>query len=200
MSKSGGNAATIPSDRIEKWYATYRAELDPKTGRLMMTAGSPDTRGKKLHLKAMRRHHWECKQAVLQALEQTVPKTYSLKIARSRIDWPRVTPYLALALQAAFELDITHEYLPVLALTVRAQLEHNALSGRALEALLVSWGISELQARRCGNLIWEMMVSAAGDASIAEDRLGVGYIVRQVQAKHDFIILRDRLSMYSEQQ
>ncbi|KAF9970867.1 hypothetical protein BGZ73_006282 [Actinomortierella ambigua] len=197
--KSASNVAEVPASRIEKWYVSNRAELEPRTGRLMMTAGSPDTPGKKNQLKAMRRHHWECKQAVLQALERTVPKTYALKLVRSRIDWPRVTPYLALILQAAFELEVTNEHLPVLAATVQAQLEHNNLSGRALEELLVSWGLSELQARRCGNLVWEMMVAAAGDASVVEGRLGVGYIVREMESKQDFIVLKERLSEFGEQ-
>ncbi|KAF9157892.1 hypothetical protein DFQ26_008224 [Actinomortierella ambigua] len=197
--KSTSNTTTVPADRIEQWYVSNRAELEPGSGRLMMTAGSPDTPGKKNQLKVMRRHHWECKQAVLQGLERTVPKTYALKLVRSRINWPRVTPYLGLVLQAAFELEITNELLPVLAMTVQAQLEHNAMGGRALEELVVSWGLSELQARRCGNLVWEMMVTAAGDASVAEGRLGVGHIVREMESKHDFAVLKERLSEFGEQ-
>jgi len=93
------NNASISGEKIEQWYITNKAQLDPVSRRLMVLK-KPATSRQKSQLKTMRRHHWECKTQVEQLLDRNQPTSFALKIARDRIDWEKLGPYIALMLQA----------------------------------------------------------------------------------------------------
>lgn len=93
------NSASISGEKVEQWYITNRAHLDPVSKRLMVLK-KPATSRQKSQLKTMRRHHWECKTEAEQHLERNPPTSFALKIARDRIDWEKLGPYIALMLQA----------------------------------------------------------------------------------------------------
>jgi hypothetical protein len=93
------NESQAEDEKIENWYITYKAHLEPKTRRLMVMT-KPTTMRQQNQLKTMRKHHWECKTEIEQQLKHHVPTAFSLKIVRSRIDWERVAPYITLMVQA----------------------------------------------------------------------------------------------------
>jgi len=93
------NEVEAADEKIENWYITYKAHLEPKTRRLMVLT-KPTTVRQQNQLKTMRKHHWECKTEIEQQLKRQVPTAFSLRIVRSRIDWERVAPYITLMIQA----------------------------------------------------------------------------------------------------
>lgn len=93
------NEATVSGEKIEQWYITNKAYLDPESRKLMVLT-KPTTARQVNQLKAMRKHHWECRTEMEHQLRKNIPGTYSLKVARGRIDWERVAPYVALMIQA----------------------------------------------------------------------------------------------------
>ncbi|OAQ34409.1 hypothetical protein K457DRAFT_28331 [Linnemannia elongata AG-77] len=185
------NELEVADEKIENWYTTYKARLEPKTRRLMVVT-KPTTARHQSQLKTMRKHHWECRTEIEQQLKRQVPTAFSLKIVRTRIDWERVAPYITLMIQAAFEMDIQNPHLPVIGTTLCALLEHKDLSGLACEELLMSWGLTGINARRFTSHLWEVMVAAAGEASVRGGK-GFGMRVRQLQDKEDFKAIRARL-------
>lgn len=98
-SSHSSNEAAVSGEKIEQWYITNKAYLDPKSRRLMVLT-KPTTARQVNQLKTMRKHHWECRTEMEHQLRKNIPGTYSLKVARSRIDWERVTPYVTLMIQA----------------------------------------------------------------------------------------------------
>ncbi|KAG0314284.1 hypothetical protein BGZ97_009435 [Linnemannia gamsii] len=185
------NESEAADEKIENWYTTYKARLEPKTRRLMVVT-KPTTARHQSQLKIMRKHHWECRTEIEQHLKRHIPTAFSLKIVRSRIDWERVAPYITLMIQAAFEMDIQSPHLPVIGTTLCALLEHKDLGGLASEDLLMSWGLSGVNARRFTSHVWEVMVAAAGEASVRGGK-GYGMRVRQLEDKEDFKTIRSRL-------
>ncbi|KAG0277142.1 hypothetical protein BGZ95_006459 [Linnemannia exigua] len=185
------NDSEAADEKIENWYITYKAHLEPETRRLMVMT-KPTTMRHLSQLKTMRKHHWECKTEIEQQLKRHVPTAFSLKIVRSRINWERITPYITLMIQAAFEMDIQNPHLPVIGTTLCALLEHKDLGGLACEELLMSWGLTGIDARRFTSHLWEIMVAAAGEASIRGGK-GFGMRVRQLEEREDFKITRARL-------
>ncbi|KAF9908553.1 hypothetical protein EC991_009698 [Linnemannia zychae] len=185
------NESQAADEKIENWYITYKAHLEPKTRRLMVMT-KPTTMRHQGQLKIMRKHHWECRAEIEQQLKHNVPTAFSLKIVRSRIDWERVTPYISLMIQAAFEMDIQNPHLPVIGTTLASLLEHKDLSGLDCEELLMSWGLTGIDARRFTSHLWEIMVAAAGEASVRGGK-GFGMLVRQLEDKEDFKSIRTRL-------
>lgn len=93
------NTTDIAGQKVENWYVSNRARLDPNTRRLMVLA-KPATPRQTMQLKAMRKHHWECGEEVKEALRRHRPASYSLRILRDRIDWCKVAPYVTLMIQA----------------------------------------------------------------------------------------------------
>jgi GTPase SAR1 family protein len=93
------NESEAADEKIENWYTTYKARLEPKTRRLMVVT-KPTTARHQSQLKIMRKHHWECRTEIEQHLKRHIPTAFSLKIVRSRIDWERVAPYITLMIQA----------------------------------------------------------------------------------------------------
>jgi len=93
------NELEVADEKIENWYTTYKARLEPKTRRLMVMT-KPTTVRHQSQLKTMRKHHWECRTEIEQQLKRHVPTAFSLKIVRTRIDWERVAPYITLMIQA----------------------------------------------------------------------------------------------------
>ncbi|KAK3817382.1 MAG: hypothetical protein J3Q66DRAFT_369228 [Benniella sp.] len=93
------NEAAVSGEKVEQWYITNKAYLDPESRRLMVQT-KPTTVRQVNQLKTMRKHHWECHTEVVHQLRKNTPGTYSLKIARTRIDWERVEPYVTLMIQA----------------------------------------------------------------------------------------------------
>ncbi|KAF9342937.1 hypothetical protein BGX26_006589, partial [Mortierella sp. AD094] len=170
------NVSEASSEKIEQWYITNKAHLEtvpesmPGGGgtprRRLMVLNKPTTTRQKSQLKIMRKHHWECRLEVEHNLKRNLPTIFSLKIARTKIDWEKVAPYVTLMIQAAFEMDIDHSHLPVIGTTLCVLLEQKDLSAKACEELLASWGLTELDARRFTNHLWELLVSAAGEASV----------------------------------
>ncbi|KAG0326419.1 hypothetical protein BGZ99_009560 [Dissophora globulifera] len=134
------NESGASGDRIEQWYITNKAHLDPKTRRLLVLS-KPTTVRQHGQLKVMRKHHWECKTQIERYLRNNVLTVFSLKIARGRIEWRRVVPYAAMMIQAfkAFQMDINHHHLPIIESTLCGLLEHKNLSALACEDLLVIW-------------------------------------------------------------
>ncbi|KAF9124750.1 hypothetical protein BGW39_007932 [Mortierella sp. 14UC] len=185
------NESQAADEKIENWYITYKAHLEPKTRRLMVMT-KPTTMRQQGQLKTMRKHHWECKTEIEQQLKRHVPTAFSLKIVRTRIDWERVAPYITLMIQAAFEMDIHNPHLPVIGTTLCALLEHKDLGGLKCEELLMSWGLTGIDARRFTSHLWEIMVAAAGEATVRGGK-GFGILVRQLEDKEDFKIIRARL-------
>ncbi|KAI7821721.1 hypothetical protein BC939DRAFT_493945 [Gamsiella multidivaricata] len=190
------NDSKAASEKIEQWYITNKARIDPTTRRLMVLT-KPATVRQKNQLKVMRKHHWECRTGITQQLKRNVPTSFSLKVARNRIDWDKFTSYVTLMIQAAFEMDIDSNHLPLIGTTLCAHLEHKDLSGLACEELLISWGLKEIDARRFSNHLWEVMVSAAGEANIRGGK-GVGYQVRQLEDTVDFKRIQSRLLMLNK--
>ncbi|KAG0199698.1 hypothetical protein BGX33_011489 [Mortierella sp. NVP41] len=190
------NESEAADEKIENWYITYKARLEPKTRRLMVMT-KPTTMRHQNQLKTMRKHHWECRTEIEQQLKRHVPMAFSLKIVRSRIDWERVAPYVTLMIQAAFEMDIQSPHLPVIGTTLCALLEHKDLGGLACEELLVSWGLTGIDARRFTSHLWEVMVAAAGEASVRGGK-GFGMRIRQFEDKEDFKTVRTRLQVLNK--
>ncbi|KAF9548662.1 hypothetical protein EC957_005901 [Mortierella hygrophila] len=185
------NELEVADEKIENWYTTYKARLEPKTRRLMVMT-KPTTARHQSQLKTMRKHHWECRTEIEQQLRRHVPTAFSLKIVRTRIDWERIAPYVTLMIQAAFEMDIQNPHLPVVGTTLCAFLEHKDLGGLACEEMLMSWGLTGINARRFTSHLWEVMVAAAGEASVRGGK-GFGMRVRQLEDKEDFKAIRTRL-------
>ncbi|KAK3845643.1 MAG: hypothetical protein J3R72DRAFT_472149 [Linnemannia gamsii] len=191
FSTISSNDSEAADEKIENWYITYKAHLEPETRRLMVIS-KPTTMRHQSQLKTMRKHHWECKTEIEQQLKRNVPTAFSLKIVRSRINWERIAPYLTLMIQAAFEMDIQNPHLPVIGTTLCALLEHKDIGGLACEELLKSWGLTGIDARRFTSHLWEIMVAAAGEAPVRGGK-GFGMQVRQLEDKEDFKITRARL-------
>ncbi|KAF9189611.1 hypothetical protein BGZ51_009430 [Haplosporangium sp. Z 767] len=179
------NEQSTGVEKVEQWYITNKARLDPKTRRLMVLT-KPTTLRQKMQLKAMRKHHWECGTEIERQLKRNIPTAFSLKITRSRIDWDKIAPYVALMIQAAFEMNIEDQHLPVLGTTLCALLEHKELAALSCEELLVSWGLTTINARRFTSHLWEVMIAAAGEATIRTGGKGVGFRVRQYEHRKDF--------------
>lgn len=89
-------------------------------------------------------------------------------------------------------MDIQNPHLPVIGTTLCALLEHKDLGGLASEEMLMSWGLSGINARRFTSHLWEVMVAAAGEASVRGGK-GYGMRVRQLEDKDDFKTIRLRL-------
>jgi len=98
-SSQSTNEAAASGEKVEQWYITNKAYLDPESRKLMVQT-KPTTVRQVNQLKTMRKHHWECHTEVEHQLRKNIPGTYSLKIARTRIDWERVAPYVTLMIQA----------------------------------------------------------------------------------------------------
>ncbi|KAF9927764.1 hypothetical protein FBU30_002881 [Linnemannia zychae] len=190
------NQSEVAEEKIENWYTTYKAHLEPETRRLMVMT-KPTTMRQKNQLKTMRKHHWECKMEIEQQLKRQVPTTFSLKIVRSRIDWERIAPYVTLMIQAAFQLDIQNPHLPVIGTTLCTLLEHKDLSGLACEKLLTSWGLTEIDARRFTSHLWEVMVAAAGEATVRKGK-GYSWRVRQLENNEEYKMIQSRLSLLNK--
>ncbi|KAF9939724.1 hypothetical protein BGZ65_009721 [Modicella reniformis] len=185
------NEAGASSEKVEQWYITNKAHLDTASRRLMVLT-KPKTVHQRSQLKTMRKHHWECRTEIEHQLKMNAPAMYSLKIARTRIDWERVAPYITLMIQAAFKMDIEHQHLPVVGTTLCVLLEHKDLSGLVCEELLVSWGLTEIDARRFTDHLWEVMVAAAGEADLRGGK-GFGIRVRQYEETKDYRRVQSRL-------
>ncbi|KAG0380852.1 hypothetical protein BGX24_004062 [Mortierella sp. AD032] len=171
FSTISSNESEAADEKIENWYITYKAHLEPETRRLMVIS-KPTTMRHQSQLKTMRKHHWECKTEIEQQLKRNVPTAFSLKIA--------------------FEMDIQNPHLPVIGTTLCALLEHKDIGGLACEELLKSWGLTGIDARRFTSHLWEIMVAAAGEAPVRGGK-GFGIQVRQLEDKEDFKITRARL-------
>ncbi|KAF8929870.1 hypothetical protein BGZ58_008620 [Dissophora ornata] len=154
MSTYSTNESGASGEKVEQWYITNKARLEPLTRRLIVLS-KPTTVRQRGQLKMMRKHHWQCRSEIEQQLKRNMPMAFSLRVVKSRIDWDRITPYITLMIQAAFEMDIEHEHLPVIGTTLCTLLEHKDLGGLACEELLVSWGLSEINARRLTSHVWE---------------------------------------------
>ncbi|KAF9104624.1 hypothetical protein BGX27_010010 [Mortierella sp. AM989] len=164
------NISEASSEKIEQWYITNKAHLEtvpesmPGGGgnprRRLMVLNKPTTVRQKAQLKIMRKHHWECRLEIEQQLKRNIPAMFSLKVARTKIDWEKVAPYIALMLQAAFDMDIGHDHLPTIGTTLCIQLEQRDLSAIACEKMLASWGLTELDARRFTYHLWEISTDA----------------------------------------
>jgi len=89
-------------------------------------------------------------------------------------------------------MDIEHQHLPVIGTTLCALLEHKGLSGVACEELLVSWGLTEINARRFTSHLWDVMVAAAGEADVRGSK-GFSFHVRQHEDTEDYKRLQHRL-------
>ncbi|KAG0343992.1 hypothetical protein BG004_004836 [Podila humilis] len=186
------NTTAIASNKVENWYISNRATLDPATRRLMIL-NKPTNARQKLQLKLMRRHHWECGEHVKENIKRHRPTSYSLKIARNKIDWCRVAPYVTLMIQAAFDMDIRHPHLCIIGSTLCAFLAYKNMSAEKCEELLISWGLNTLNARRFTAHLWgEVMVPAAGETNILRAK-GTSFQVRQIQHHKDYKNLFDRL-------
>ncbi|KAG0022701.1 hypothetical protein BGZ80_011436 [Entomortierella chlamydospora] len=108
------NVSEASSEKIEQWYITNKAHLEnvpesmPGGGgtprRRLMVLNKPTTARQKSQLKIMRKHHWECRLEVEYNLKRNLPAIFSLKIARTKIDWEKVVPYVTLMIQASLEL------------------------------------------------------------------------------------------------
>ncbi|KAF9967858.1 hypothetical protein BGZ70_007914 [Mortierella alpina] len=190
------NQVGVDAEKIEQWYITNKAHLEPATRRLVVLS-KPSTVRQKSQLKAMRKHHWECELQVEGHLKRNRPTTYRLKILRNRIDWERLAPYITLMVQAAFEMDINHQHLPVVGTTLCALLEHKDLGATQCEELLISWGLTHLNARRFTTHLWDLMVAAAGESSIRGGR-GMGLQVRQCEHRTDFKTIQERLTVLNK--
>lgn len=113
------NESEVADEKIENWYTTYKARLEPKTRRLMVMT-KPTTARHLSQLKTMRKHHWECRTVIEQQLRRHIPTAFSLKIVRTRIDWERVAPYITLMIQAVSVRDSAmHFYYPTATLHVK---------------------------------------------------------------------------------
>ncbi|CAO3570932.1 unnamed protein product [Mortierella alpina] len=190
------NQISVDAEKIEQWYITNKAHLEPSTRKLVVLT-KPTTVRQKSQLKAMRKHHWECELEVEGHLKRNRPTTYRLKISRSRIDWERLAPYITLMIQAAFEMDINHQHLPAVGTTLCALLEHKDLDALQCEEQLVSWGLTHLDARRFVSHLWDLMVAAAGESSIRGGR-GIGLQVRQCEHRADFNTIQERLTVLNK--
>ena len=96
-------------------------------------------------------------------------------------------------------MDIQNPRLPVIGTTLCALLEHKDLGGLACEELLMSWGLTGIDARRFTSHLWEeVMVPAAGEASVREGGKGFGMRVRQFEDKEDFKTIRTRLHILNQ--
>jgi hypothetical protein len=89
-------------------------------------------------------------------------------------------------------MDSEHQHLPVIGKTLCMLLEHKDLSGTACEKILVSWGLTDIDARRFSSHLWEVMVAAAGEADIRGGK-GCGLRVRHYEGTKEFKCVRDRL-------
>lgn len=89
-------------------------------------------------------------------------------------------------------MNIQNPHLPIVGTTLCALLEHKDLGGLACEELLMSWGLTGIDARRFTSHLWEVMVAAAGEASVRGGK-GFGMRVRQLEDKEDFKAIRTRL-------
>ncbi|KAI1317753.1 hypothetical protein EDD11_007927 [Mortierella claussenii] len=172
------NESGASDEKIEQWYITNKAHMEHVSGsnetpRRLMVLAKPTTVRQKAQLKAMRKHYWECRTEIEQNLKHNIPASFALKIVRSRIDWERVAPYITLMIQAAFDMDIDYKNLPIIGTTLCALLEHRNLGGIACEKLLISWGLNDIDARRFTSHLWEVLVAAAGEATVRGGR-GVG--------------------------
>ncbi|KAI9242038.1 MAG: hypothetical protein BYD32DRAFT_457290 [Podila humilis] len=191
------NTTDIAGKKVENWYVSNRARLDFKTRRLMVLAKSTTPR-QAMQLKAMRKHHWECGEEVKEGLRRHRPAAYSLKITRDRIDWYKVTPYVTLMIQAAFDMDINHRHLPVIGSTLCAFLQYKNMGADKCEDLLVSWGLNAINARRFTAHLWgEVMVPAAGETNIYRTK-GTGFRVRHFEHRNDYKILQERLTTLNQ--
>ncbi|KAG0083850.1 hypothetical protein BGZ93_001562 [Podila epicladia] len=191
------NTTEIAGQKVENWYVSNRARLDPKTRRLMVLA-KPATPRQTMQLKAMRKHHWECGEEVKEALRRHRPASYSLRILRDRIDWCKVAPYVTLMIQAAFNMDINYPHLPVVGSTLCAFLQYKNMSADKCEELLISWGLNTINARRFTAHLWgEVMVPAAGETNIHRTK-GTGFQVRHFEHRNDYKILQDRLTTLNQ--
>ncbi|KAG0020281.1 hypothetical protein BGZ81_009394 [Podila clonocystis] len=191
------NTTDIAGQKVENWYVSNRARLDPNTRRLMVLA-KPTTPRQTMQLKAMRKHHWECGEEVKDALRRHRPASYSLRILRDRIDWCQVAPYVALMIQAAFNMDINNPHLLIIGSTLCAFLQHKNMSADKCEELLVSWGLNAINARRFTAHLWgEVMVSAAGEINVHRAK-GIGFRVRHFEHRNDYKILRERLTTLNQ--
>ncbi|KAF9943411.1 hypothetical protein BGZ67_000091 [Mortierella alpina] len=190
------NEVIVDAEKIEQWYITNKAHLEPATRRLVVLT-KPATVRQKAQLKAMRKHHWECELEVEGHLKRNRPTTFCLKILRNRIDWEQLAPYITLMIQAAFEMDIHHLHLPVIGTTLCTMLEHMELGALQCEELLVSWGLTHLNARRFTSHLWDLMVAAAGESSIRGGQ-GVGLTIRQNEHRADFKTIQERLAQLNK--
>ncbi|KAG0338846.1 hypothetical protein BG000_003299 [Podila horticola] len=191
------NTTDIAGQKVENWYVSNRARLDPKTRRLMVLA-KPTTPRQTMQLKAMRKHHWECGEEVKKALRRHRPASYSLRILRDRIDWCKVAPYVALMIQAAFNMDINYPHLPIIGSTLCAFLQHKNMSADKCEELLVSWGLNVINARRFTAHLWgEVMVPAAGETNIHRTK-GTGFRVRHFEYQDDYKTLQERMTILNQ--
>lgn len=93
------NQVNVDAEKIEQWYITNKAHLEPASRRLVVLT-KPTTVRQKAQLKAMRKHHWECELEAEGHLKRNRPTTFCLKIPRNRIDWERLAPYITLMIQA----------------------------------------------------------------------------------------------------
>ncbi|KAF9203048.1 hypothetical protein BGZ49_006859 [Haplosporangium sp. Z 27] len=196
------NVSEASSEKIEQWYITNKAHLELVPGsepggggiprRRLMILNKPATPRQKAQLKIMRKHHWECRSEIEQNLRRNMPTVFSLNITRTKIDWEKIMPYITLMIQAAFEIDVDHEHLPVLGITLCIYLEQKQLSATACEELLSSWGLTELNARRFTHHLWDVLVSAAGESSVRGGK-GVGFRVRQFEHRKDFKHIQEKL-------
>lgn len=95
-------------------------------------------------------------------------------------------------------MNINHQHLPVIGTTLCALLEHKGLGALQCEELLVSWGLTHLNARRFTSHLWDLMVAAAGESSIRGGR-GIGLQIRHNEHQADFKIIQERLTMLNKE-
>lgn len=69
------------------------------------------------------------------------------------------------------------------------------MSGLECENMLMSWGLTQINARRFSSHLWEMMVTAAGDVNIRDEdnSRGIGYQIQRMQTKKDYQDLEERM-------
>ncbi|KAG0003445.1 hypothetical protein BGZ65_001689 [Modicella reniformis] len=105
-----------------------------------MVLTKPTTVRQRSQLKTMRKHHWEFRTEIEHQLQlrKNTPTMYSHKIARTQIDWEVLRPVTGTTLCEPLEQWV----------------------GLAHKKLLVSWGLTDIDARRFTSHLWEVMVAA----------------------------------------
>ncbi|KAF9401577.1 hypothetical protein BGZ94_005171, partial [Podila epigama] len=142
------NTTDIAGVKVENWYISNRARLDPKTRRLVVKTQATTAR-QKHQLKLMRKHHWECGMEIENSLRRLRPTSYSLKIPRQRIDWIEVSSYVALMLQARSPTD---DSVTLSTFRQNAGIRYGIFTTTVADPYLYTLRVSAVQGHECRSM------------------------------------------------